>query len=233
MSKEIKSFEDIKQFSIIILLYQTGSSGEFIATALSQTLNNFAKGIFNKKSEDRWDFQDAFWKSLNGGWSNIDPDDVISRFRLYLNDKSNVTETTHIALAHPLGASLKFIKQYLYECPVIEIITKNKLSFDFMNAAKNKVSLEDFTSAADRLSASDIEKEMFKSTFYNLQVKKESGYMADKHLKIEWQDLMFDTAKSYRSIEQFLNCQGSVEKFQLLVNDYLLKNKSIIDQCYS
>jgi hypothetical protein len=128
MSKKIKSFEDIKQFSIIILLYRTGSSGEFIATALSKTLNNFAQAIFYKKSEERWDFQDAFWKSLNGGWSNIDPDDVISRFRLYLNDKSNVTETTHIALAHPLGASLKFINQYLYECPIIEIITKNKLS---------------------------------------------------------------------------------------------------------
>lgn len=229
----IASLDDLKQYKLSILLYATGASGEFIAGALTKSIPKFSRYHDQWISKNRKSFGDALGKTLNGGWNNIDPSEVIQRFNFYLTQTNSGTESLHMALAHPDLASLDFMRQYLAHVPVIEITTTTYTSIKFRNHSRLKVSYEDYMIGGDNAkNPMSREKYLRWQNDSSLDAKK-VDYHCDQHLQIEWQDLLItNTAKKYEEICNFLQCEGSVSEFKQDVEEYLDRNQDILDQIH-
>jgi hypothetical protein len=228
----INSIDDLKKYSLVVMLYSTGASGEFIASALVQSIPAFAKTREQWISENRKTFADALGKTLNGGWHDINRTDVVQRFNSYLEQSIAEPDSKHLILAHPDPASLEFIQSYLNHVPTIEIVTNNPVSIKFRNISRNKVSYLDYVTGGDNKNNNTLTLEQYKSFQNDLTLNpKLIDYRAQQHLSVEWQHLMItDTAKTFNEICEFLNCQGSIKTFRLMVEEYLDRNQDILNQ---
>jgi hypothetical protein len=228
----INSVDDLKQYSLVLVLYSTGASGEFVASALSQSMPAFAKTHEQWISKNRKTFADALGKTLNGGWHCIDNKHVVRRFNSYLEQSNTQSDSKHLILAHPDLASLEFIQSYLNHAPTIEIVTKNVASIKFRNISRNKVNYEDYVAGGNNQHNNPLTPEQYKSFQNDLTLNpKTINYRAQQHLCVEWQDLMItDTAKTFNAVCEFLDCEGSVEIFKTLVEEYLDRNQDILNQ---
>lgn len=229
----INSVDDLKKYSLVVMLYSTGASGEFIASALVQSISAFAKTHDRWISENRKTFADALGKTLNGGWHDINNTDVIQRFNSYLEQSNAESDSKHMILAHPDPASLEFIKSYLNQVPVIEIVTRDPVSIKFRNISRNKVSYLDYITGGDNKNNHNIlTPEQYKSFQNDLTLNPgHINYRAQQHLSVEWQHLMItDTVKTFNKICEFLDCKGSVEIFRTMVEEYLDRNQDILNQ---
>lgn len=228
----ISTVDDFKNYDLVILMYSTGASGEFIAGALTNSIPKFGKTQEQWISKNRKTFADALGKTLNGGWHHINNADVVQRFNLYLERSTFESDCKHLILAHPDPASLQFIKNYLNHVPIIEIVTNHSVSIKFRNISRNKVSYLEYIAGGDNKNNNTLTPEQYKS-FQNDQTlnPKQVNYRAQQHLCIEWQDLMItNTAISFDEICKFLSCKGSIETFKPLVKEYLDRNQGILDQ---
>jgi hypothetical protein len=225
----ISSITELENYSTVILLYYTGSSGEFVASALSQCINEFASPSSAWLGKNRVTFADALGKTLNGGWHTIQVDDAVRRFNEYMESKSS--SDTHLILAHPDNASINFIKKYLNFVPVIEITTQRQLSRKFRELAQSKVSYSDFVNGGDNQLFDNLSKEQYitkTSTIHNTP----KHYRATRHLCVEWEKLLVtDVESTFNSIINFLNCTGSNEQFKKLAKEYLDRNQDILALC--
>jgi hypothetical protein len=228
----INNVDDLKQYSLVLLLYSTGASGEFLASALTQSMPDFAKTREQWISHNRKTFADALGKTLNGGWHDINNQDVVRRFNLYLDQISDSSTAKHLVLAHPESASLKFIQNYLSHVPTVEIVTNHPVSIKFRNISRNKVSYKDYVTGGDNRHNRTLTPEQYKSFQNDQSLNPRSvDYRAQQHLYVEWQDLMItDTAKTFNAICEFLNSEGSVEIFKNMVEEYLDRNQDILNQ---
>lgn len=228
----INSVDDLKQYSLVLVLYSTGASGEFIASALTQSIPEFARTREQWISHNRKTFADALGKTLNGGWHDINNQDVVQRFNLYLSQINDTPTAKHLTLAHPDPASLEFIQNYLSHVPTVEIVTNNPVSIKFRNISRGKVSYDDYVTGGDNQHNQALTLEQYKS-FQNDQTlnPRSIDYRAQQHLDVEWQDLMLtDTTKTFNAICEFLNSEGSVKIFKNMVEEYLDRNQDILDQ---
>lgn len=224
----ISQVSDLKNYSIVILMYATGSSGEFVASALVNSIPGFAKTQEEWISHNRKNFADALGKTLNGGWKHIDNQDVVKRFNWYLEFNRLDNELMHLALSHPDLPSLEFIQQHLNHAPMIEIQTEHTVSMQFKNLSQSKVTYQDYVNGGDNANfGMSYEQYKLQETHSPRPIE----YLAPQHLKIEWESLMLsDTARTFDKICQFLNCSGSVEIFKSKVLEYLDRNQDILDQ---
>jgi len=228
----IDSVDDLKQYSLVLLLYSTGASGEFVASALTHSMPDFARTQEQWISHNRKTFADALGKTLNGGWHDIKTQDVVQRFNSYLEQIDNTPTVQHLTLAHPDPASLDFIQKYLDHVPTVEIVTNNPVSIKFRNISRNKVSYDDYVTGGDNQHNNALDPEQYKF-FQNDQTlnPRSIDYRAQQHLCVEWQDLMLtDTTKTFNAICEFLNCEGSVKIFRSMVEEYLDRNQDILNQ---
>jgi hypothetical protein len=227
----IQSVDNLKCYPIVILMYRTGSSGEFIAGALTQSIPAFVKTQEEWIGPGRKNFADALGKTLNGGWQHIVNEDVVKRFNWYLEVNQPQQNLLQLVLSHPDQSSLDFIQQYLNHAPIIEITTHNPISTKFMSLARRKVSYEDFIAAGDKTILGRT-KEQYKNILNRtLLFHNHGGYQAHQHIHVEWESLMIsDTEKSFNHICNFLNCAGSVDYFKSLVKEYIDRNQYILDQ---
>lgn len=228
----IDCVEDLKKYSLIVLIYNTGSSGEFLGGALTSSISNFAKSKTSWIASDRRLFEDALGKTLNGGWINIDNSAVVSRFNQYLENSQYNADSLHLALAHPEPASMEFIQQYLTHAPMIEITTTSVKSMQFRNMSRSKVSYEDFVNGGDsrsrNITAQDYQAYLNDSRLKTLSL----SYRANKHLCIEWEQIMLaNIQSSFDQICNFLSSNGDVELFKSQVKEYLERNQDILDKC--
>jgi hypothetical protein len=228
----IHCVEDLKKYSLIVLIYNTGSSGEFLGGALTSSISNFAKSNNSWIASNRRLFEDALGKTLNGGWINIDNSAVVSRFNQYLENSKYDTDSLHLALAHPDPASMKFIQQYLDHAPVIEITTTSVKSMQFRNMSRSKVSYQDFINGGDGC-LRNITAQDYQAYLNDSRLKTSSlSYRANRHLCVEWEQIMLThTQDSFDHICNFLPSNGDVELFKSQVKEYLERNQDILDKC--
>lgn len=204
--------EDLNQQPIILIVYHSGSSGEFFAHALSQSLYTVTYPEVTWENQTRCKFGDFFGRSCNGGSETMDNELVLKRINLFFESAVEIKQH-HIALAHPTASSIDFIKQYLPDIPIIEISIIKELSKKFKFYAAN----------------SKIPAENRRNIPTSFQFDWKPQHCAKKHLYIEWSDLILtDTANAFNKIKEFLNIDGDTDKFLQMVENYKTRNLDIL-----
>lgn len=228
----IQTIDELDQQNLAILLYSTGASGEFIASAMIQSIPVFAKTQESWISPNRKTFADALGKTLNGGWHYINNSDVVRRFNEYLTHCDSQPTSKHLILSHPDSASIRFIQQYLPSTPVIEITTRTARSIKFRNLSRNKVNYQDYVTGGDNATNQALSPEQYQKFQNDSSLDpRASGYSALQHLYLEWEKLLItDTTLSFAQLCDFLQCQGSVDTFVSMTQEYLDRNQDILDQ---
>jgi hypothetical protein len=206
----LNSIEDINNYPAVIILYPSGASGEFIAQALSESIYSIAKTHSHWENNNRVIYADFLGRSLNSGDRIIELDKVIGRANWFLE---TATPGLSIILAHPEQPTLDFIKKYIPQIPVIEIVLYQLNSKIFRKiAASNKIprTVKHNPDVYDRDPPS-------------------SGYTSLAQLHIEWEDIiLINPQEQFLKICKFLNVEGEVENFNQLIIDYQQRNYEII-----
>lgn len=217
-SKFVNSINEVVAEPVTILLYPPGSSGEFIAWALTQSIPSITPAEQSWENVTRCKYTDALGRTL----SVLDqtPDEkIIERYNIFLN--LNQKRKFSLALAHDNDVALGLIKKYFLSWPVLEITIKLPASIEFAYQSKlNKITARDLRmSEEEHLNRKPVKGQPYPH-----------GYVAKKHLKIEWQELMLsDCKQQFKIICDFFGCDGNFEIFQNLITDYCERNKFYID----
>lgn len=198
----------LAQINGLLIVYPSGASGEFLSAALSESFSCIGKSSWHWEDHNRCKFFDLFDRHLNSGFDVILKEKVSAGVEKYLSQCSDPL-LLHIGLCHPHKASLKFVSENLPFVPVLEIVTLNQKSKNFRFVAANQ---------------------KIKNKFVNLSTVKNYNsctYQAKNHLRIEWSDLFLDDVEGqFEKIEKFISHKGNVEKFKILIADYLDRNSS-------
>jgi hypothetical protein len=207
----IKNINDLNKLPMCVLLYTTGTSGEFIAHALTESVTGITKTRQHWENVTRCKYFDLFDRTLTSDIDQpIDTNKVVSGVNLYL-DENDPNDTVHLGLIHPKKFTLEFIQQYIPDVPIIEIVTEKMPSKLFRFLSQNKVGIE-----------------ISNSPYFK---HNNCGYHGPYHLRVEWDDLLIDNVdQSFKKIINFIQLDGSVNKFKLLVADYLERNSNTIDK---
>jgi hypothetical protein len=204
----ISSIDEIAKHPIVFVLYRSGSSGEFFAHAITQSFDSITSTQYYWKTSSRMEHEDCFKHILKSGIANVDINDIIVKFNEYMAVYEPVA-TAHLATVHPKGNSLEIITKYFSHCPIIEIVTFNDSSKKFLKIA---VTSKLPGHPLDTLNSNCCD------------------YHCEKHLLVEWSDIIFDTRKVFDQLQNFLSMTGDYNKFCLLVDDYKLRNQTLLDQ---
>lgn len=209
----LSSPEELVDQPVVVVLYDAGASGEFVAHALSQSIEEFAKTGMIWENEDRCKFKDFFGRSLNNG--QIIDDLLISRINLYF-ENIVAPGQWHMGMAHGQPEYLDFLQKYGLNWPVIELTTLHPVSKKFQLLARNK-------------KLPGLEHAVPKKNF----TSRDLGFKVPKHLQIEWRDLLLsDTKNTYSEITGFLGAHGDPDLFQTLIDDYVNKNQELIQRSH-
>lgn len=214
----LDSLNEISKQPVVILLYNGGASGEFLAHALTQTVDQFSKTQTSWENNNRCIFGDYFGRTLICG--PVDHKLLLSRVNLY-HSNLQIKADWHLGLAHKELIYLEFLQTWGSEWPVIEITTADAVSAKFQQLAQNhKISQQDILTQENLLRHSNVQ-----MSFGDFRPK--------KHLKVEWKQLMLtNTKNTYLDLVGFLGGSAQVEKFLLLVDDYKKRNQNFIDMAY-
>jgi hypothetical protein len=120
------SIDQIKNLPIILIMYPAGASGEFLATALTESFPNIAKTNAYQEGPNRFKYLDVFDRILTSG-INFNKDDIIAGINNFFY-QNNTQDQIMLGLAHPNMFNKQFIHNHLSMLPVIEITTKNEQS---------------------------------------------------------------------------------------------------------
>jgi len=212
----LTSIKEISNHPVVILLYKAGSSGEFLSYALTQSINQFTKMI-TVWENNRCIVQDYFGRSLLCG--PITEDILLPRINLFF-EMTNSKGMRHMGVSHHNPHQINFIKNYGATWPVIEITALTPISIKFRNLA----------------GSIKIPKEYQKSTFNKNEKNTtalDMGFNPGDLLQIEWSELFLtDIRTTYFKILKFLDCNGDVDYFVDMVNDYINKNQNLIQSAY-
>lgn len=213
----VESVDALKNFNIMPLVYPGGASGEFLASALVQTMPRMTltRHTWYHNNESRANFYDVFNKLLNGGHNIIDNEEIINEVNMFFY--INHTKDFNIALVHPDPiSSIEWLRKYLPEAHTLEITTRRPLSQKFRIAAANaKINYP------GRVPVTPVEGRWYTT----------SGFAGPNHLQIEWEDLLLqDVEGQFRRMEEFFGNTGDLALYKELVTDYRARNQSLIDQ---
>jgi len=214
----LKSIEQISSQPVVVLLYESGASGEFLGHAITSTVNEFTKTNAVWENNIRCKFDDYFGRTLTFG--PITEDLLLPRINLFL-ESAKLPGSCHLALSHFRPHQLDFLKTHGDTWPVIEITTLNPISKRFQTLSKNSKIEEKYQ---QNISG--------KNPRLNFTAE-DLGFRPKLHLPIEWSDIILtNTKSSYLKITEFLNCTGNADLFLHLVEDYKVRNQSLIKEAY-
>ena len=220
MSQElfpVTELHKLDHLPVVLLVYESGSSGEFLAAALSQSLEGFYQAEIKWENNWRCLFQDSFGRALSWGHHVID-------YKLLLRNFDHVLMTTtvidqhYIVTVHPRPvASMDFVLEYLSSRPMIKITCQNKMSKQF-----RKLSCFYKLKGWDR----DINN--------RLNLENEQGWVTqftNPAIEVEWQDIVLNHPKrEFERIQEFLGQQGNWEVFSQMLQDYVARNQEILQK---
>ena len=210
----IKTFNEIYNVPVVILMYPPGASGEFVACALSESIPAITRSTWHTENDHRYKYFDAFDRFLSTP-SKFDPDNFVNGMNLYFAQTRSVGEI-NLALAHPStsGVTQLEFEKYFSSFPLLQITVKNKKS-------------KEFAAHASQLKIFNTEK---RSSFVNTSTWITPSKFKN-YLSVEWEDLFLNnTDQSFKMIEDFLNTTGSLQTFKMMINVYLSNNKLILDK---
>jgi hypothetical protein len=213
----VESVDALKNFNIMPLIYPCGGSGEFLASALVQTIPRITltRHAWYNNNESRVNFYDVFNKLLNGGHHVIDDEEIINEVNMFFYVNGNHLKDFNIALVHPLPpSSVDWLLQYLKDSYVLEITVHKPRSRRFRILAANaKISY---------LGRNPIDS----NNRYS-----QSWFEGPNHLRVEWEDfLLTDVEGQFHRMEEFFGTTGDLALYKELVTDYRTRNQSLIDQ---
>ena len=210
--------EELHLQPLIVIIYQTGNSGEFFAHALTESFDEITKTSVHWENKSRCKYSDYFGRSLTYNNGQVDHDYLISRTEEFLSTAKSLRKY-HIGLAHPMNSSVQFIKNYLYGLPIIEITRVEEISQKFAYQAKYAKVSPDLVIG----SSQEWRYEMQRHTM-----------SPPNYLKVEWSDLILDnTEQIFQKIQNFLNITGNQQKFKELVEDYKHRNHDLLERVYA
>lgn len=209
----IDSVKDLSGEPVVILLYNAGASGEFIAHALCETIDQFSKTPAHWENQSRCKFGDYFGRTLTYG--PIINDVLLQRINLYYENLTDL-KAWHLGLSHRESAYLDFILEHGSTWPVIDIITNTPTSQKFQTMARNSKISQGFLNQP-RLAGA---------------IKPDTKQLArKKYLAVEWSELIVtDTKHCYSKIVEFLGGNGHVDGFVDMVQDYKMRNQDLIKE---
>lgn len=198
---------------VVILLYNAGASGEFIAHALSETIDQFSKTPALWENQSRCKFGDYFGRTLTCG--PIINEVLLQRVNLYYDNLKDL-KAWHLGLAHCESVYLDFILEHGSAWPVIEITTNMPTSQKFQALARN----------------SKIPQEFLNQPRLPGATRPNTKQLAwKKHLAVEWSELiMTDTIHCYSKIVEFLGGNGNTDGFVDMVQNYKMRNQDLIKE---
>jgi hypothetical protein len=205
----LRSLSDLSQYPLIFILYPAGTSGEFLAHALSQCVPEIFQAPAAWEGQHRMKFTDCLGRRLAVGATDVDESDVIDQFNYFLEHFGPVADRHLVATAHPDDSSTRWIQQHCAQCPVIEITTAQYASQRFRDLA-----------ATEKIGPKERD-------CYNYHT---SGKIFRRHLKVEWLDLCLkDTRRCFHEICGFIDLPGQNDLFCALMQDYRQRNQHLID----
>lgn len=212
----VENVDVLKNFNIMPLIYPGGASGEFLASALVQTMPRMTltRHTWYSNNESRANFYDAFNKLLNGGHNIIDNEEIINEVNMFFYVNGNHLRDFNIALVHPTPrSSIEWLSKYLKDSHILEITTHKPRSKKFRTLAANaKISYP---------GRKPIDGSSYSS----------SWFFGSHHLQVEWEDLLLtDVEGQFRRMEEFFGNTGDFVLYKELVTDYVARNQSLIDQ---
>jgi hypothetical protein len=209
----VTSLEELDSQPAFIILYPSGLSGEFLASALTDSIDSIAKPTVEHKETGRTVYREFFNHALkNDSRICINTDELIYR----VNVARNLFKGDHyVILAHPNDMSIKFINQYLNNRPLIEITMNNLISRKF--AAK----------AAIAKIQSGVPLEGY------LSRQPVANYQHFRHLQIEWTDLILDRpGEIFDVVQHFVGLSGDRARFEQAVMAYRKRNQDLIKEAH-
>jgi hypothetical protein len=206
----VSSLDEIKKYNILFLLYPSGSSGEFLAYALSKCIDTIANPPGEWENTSRMKFADCLGRSLNAQDVEPDAQTVVDRFNLHLESTDVSNNRISVALVHAHTTGVDYITTQFSHAPVIEITTTDFKSQQFRDLA-----------ATEKIGPSN------RNCFYHTQ----SDLNVPRHLRVNWSDLfLHDAEAQFDQITNFLNVSGDRAKFLELVKNYLARNQHLVEQ---
>lgn len=208
----VASLEDIKKYNIVFVLYPSGGSGEFLASALSTTVDNMAQPKFDWEAGNRMKFNDCLGRSLNASPDEPPEQLVVDRFNIHLMNTDTSDNRMSIALAHVHHLGVRYTLEHFSHAPIIEVTTNDRVSQKFRGLASwKKIGVK----------------------IYNAFMHKDCQQDYPRHLKVNWSDLFLtNTAHEYQRILDFLNATGNTEAFVDAVQEYCQRNEDLITQAH-
>jgi len=214
----LNSIKEISNHPVIVLLYKSGASGEFLSYALTESIDQFTKTTMSWENTNRCIVQDYFGRSLLYG--PITEDVLLPRINLFFK-MSRYVGSKHMGLSHFEAHQLDFIKNYNTAWPVVEVTTLQPVSEKFQLLSRDSKISKKY------ISPNYNKNEKINGTTTDMGIK------LNRHLQIEWSDLFLtNTCATYSKILQFLDCTGNVDQFGIMVNDYVSRNQDLIKIAY-
>lgn len=217
----VTSFDQINNTNTIIVLYPSGASGEFLAGTIAKSFDLVHSSSLNDYvTHNRYTYFDLFDRELSSSADPLNENQILDGINNYFSTNNDVNKA-HIGLSHPTKHCVEFIEKHLNNARIVEITTVHTLSKKFrVVAAENKIPKHEHFTAHER---------------YNFQMgamKYDQSLCEVVHkLTIEWVELFAGNPENIiQPLEKFLMSQCDREMFVSLVQEYIQKNKPILDQ---
>lgn len=211
----IQELSDLDRLETVLIAYDAGSSGEFLSMVLSHCFPRFFQGQFSWEESGRCHNQDPFGRELAG--NSAVPDFI--KLRAKINDclLSSNQETRYLVSLHPRPETrARFVRDHLPSRPMIKIVCRDRLSKQFRKLA-----------CYYKLKSQDND------TTRNLDWDNEGewlNYFMNPSIEIEWSDLfLHNRDREFNRIDAFMGYGGDQNKFMQFMDEYLERNRSIID----
>ena len=207
--------EHLDSMPVVLLLYHAGSSGEFLAHAISQSMDSVTRAQAQWEKQTRCKYRDFLGRTLNclePGFVIADDTVIESRIQAFFQSAVDIRQQ-HIALMHPHPKMIEFVQTRMPNSAVIEITccTEESQKFKFL-ASRQK-----------------IQRNINQHAQYS-KTPWPCVYTARNHLQVEWSNVFLHQPQmEFQRIATFLQTTGNSELFLDLLQDYIHRNQHIVN----
>ena len=204
----IENFNDAQKLNVLVIAYEAGSSGEFLASALTSSFPCFSNTNVIIDA-GRYIFLDFFYRGFMGNIS-ITPEEIKRRINCYLTNLKTLNQW-HIGLMHPNVDVQDFFSNHFPLYNTLLINSSHPVSNNFKELA----------------SCAKIPREFKKS-------RPIRPFKFSKKIEFDWHSCLLGTTYDkkifFDSVSHLVNHDGNFLEFQKQCNSYVQKNRILIDQ---
>lgn len=213
----VNDIHQLDELPVVLLAYESGSSGEFLAAALSKSFDGFYRARIEWENDWRCLFQDAFGRALSRGDHEIDVGFMLRKFNHVLMDLDHQDQRFMVTMHPRPSASVDFVRQNLASRPMIKITCRERLSKQFRKL-----------SCFYKLGSGDHD------IVHRLDLEDEQGWvdrLTNPGIEVEWRDIILDhPAREFERVQRLLGQTGDWDVFYAMLEDYLARNQKILQE---